>query len=1196
MAAKTTTAAGFYDDTATWTGGIVPVDGDTITLTHKVTIRDARTVGTDPGSASNPASIAASAVVTLGAGGELYFSRIASGTLTVKGSIVNTSTTGCLNMGTDTTCASPHNVDDPIPNGITATIRFATTGNNVLTGKYGYGDTNATAGKTYLRGLARKVNTTLSVAGAAAAASITVTDATNWKVGDRIAIHTSDSTSTHIETFGINAIAGNVVTLGTVAVPATPASLAFAHVINSPVTNLTSNVTVGFSTTNYCFFTPKVSTGVTGYNVFLKNANFEYVNGPNGLYSSPYSGVGVNVNGSPTTQTELMDDCTIYLGNGGFAKRGTTACISTYNRLAVYCTTANSPWFNWNSAIVTWANCVGYNTNGTGRLSGVALGLTGYSTYNDCFLVTGYSWGTNQSAAMFLNRCDFGCVSRPISLGVPTTKADTCTFGTFGTTGISNALTDISGATVAFPTLTNCQFVSGLTIQDQMQTAGNMAPAGYLSIVNFNADSTLQQKHITTGAIVRDNSQLIRSRSSIKFSPLSANTAHGETYSVAAVSGVATTFRFGLRYDTNYTTGTPPSVTVSGLGCTPGTFTAGGAVNTDYEGTVTVTPASTGNLTVTVTGQSTATNGNYYFSGMTFSPWVDWTQHYGYLYTPTSPTLTVDSVVQLSEAAAAALASISYAAGTLTITGTRSIREIYDWMKYYEALNRLDPIITSTDGVNFALAANLAVTAGTITGTTAVLTLAAGKTYAFTAGGISQIKVVSPVSGTTTYLTLTALAGHNIYVEDASPAQVDYQTAVTGTYALFSSTGTGTWRWRSVKYGQEPTTATFSAATGPVTAAPAQTTDTKITQATAATVAAYTTLENWDKFYDYCQYYLTTASGKAIAKFATASGTAVDIGAINYTDNATAGSVFAYASPNMTIKATTVIAGSTFAGLITTGTVATANGGRIDTWYTSTAGRSVLILAASIISGTRYRLYNVTDSSQIANSTAGATGIYERLIWTADKTVSLKTRYVSGATAKERTSSTATLTNTGISFLDTQSDDATYNSNAVSGSSCDSGSGGEFTTDFPNVQVDVNDSDNTTSLSRVYAWLCYQETTSSGITNYFGAMSATDTANYALDGAVVDLAFDNTKTALLTVNGGYITKTGGAVGLVAATTTGSIYFDSGRAYLADSAAILAKTEQLTFTVPNVLDSNIQYVNDVQVRGTGSQGNEWGPNV
>lgn len=41
-------------------------------------------------------------------------------------------------------------------------------------------------------------------------------------------------------------------------------------------------------------------------------------------------------------------------------------------------------------------------------------------------------------------------------------------------------------------------------------------------------------------------------------------------------------------------------------------------------------------------------------------------------------------------------------------------------------------------------------------------------------------------------------------------------------------------------------------------------------------------------------------------------------------------------------------------------------------------------------------------------------------------------------------------------------------------------------------------------------------------------------------------------------------------------------------------AIKAKTDSLTFTVANQLDSNIQYVNDVEVTGNGQSGSEWGP--
>jgi hypothetical protein len=44
----------------------------------------------------------------------------------------------------------------------------------------------------------------------------------------------------------------------------------------------------------------------------------------------------------------------------------------------------------------------------------------------------------------------------------------------------------------------------------------------------------------------------------------------------------------------------------------------------------------------------------------------------------------------------------------------------------------------------------------------------------------------------------------------------------------------------------------------------------------------------------------------------------------------------------------------------------------------------------------------------------------------------------------------------------------------------------------------------------------------------------------------------------------------------------------------DIASVKTKTDSLTFTVAGVADANIQYVNDVQVTGTGVGGDEWGP--
>ncbi len=55
-----------------------------------------------------------------------------------------------------------------------------------------------------------------------------------------------------------------------------------------------------------------------------------------------------------------------------------------------------------------------------------------------------------------------------------------------------------------------------------------------------------------------------------------------------------------------------------------------------------------------------------------------------------------------------------------------------------------------------------------------------------------------------------------------------------------------------------------------------------------------------------------------------------------------------------------------------------------------------------------------------------------------------------------------------------------------------------------------------------------------------------------------------------------------------ALSTATGYIDT------EVAAIKAKTDQLSFTVSGQVDSNIQYVNDVQIKGTGASGNEWGP--
>ncbi len=56
----------------------------------------------------------------------------------------------------------------------------------------------------------------------------------------------------------------------------------------------------------------------------------------------------------------------------------------------------------------------------------------------------------------------------------------------------------------------------------------------------------------------------------------------------------------------------------------------------------------------------------------------------------------------------------------------------------------------------------------------------------------------------------------------------------------------------------------------------------------------------------------------------------------------------------------------------------------------------------------------------------------------------------------------------------------------------------------------------------------------------------------------------------------------------------AILVDTGTTLQADITAIKAKTDSLTFTTAGQVDANVQYVNNVEVTGTGASGDEWGP--
>lgn len=335
----------------------------------------------------------------------------------------------------------------------------------------------------------------------------------------------------------------------------------------------------------------------------------------------------------------------------------------------------------------------------------------------------------------------------------------------------------------------------------------------------------------------------------------------------------------------------------------------------------------------------------------------------------------------------------------------------------------------------------------------------------------------------------------------------------------------------------------------------------------SSAAAALTTISTASNLYDRAKYYKcqtvqanleTNGIGNLIV---TLNGTTINAGAYNVAIDAAAASVFVIAGSTITIKA------STFTGnIITTGTVSFANGATISGYYVDSTGTHVLLSVTGLVAGSRIQLYNTTDASEIYNAVVAGTSYSQFITYTSDKTIRLRVAYVSGVTAYNEYQTLGVLTSNGLGFVVAQTLNTVFNANAVSVTT-----GSEFSTDYAQVRVNITDPDAQTSVQRLYSWYCYNNTTSLGIANFFGGITAQDTLNYVVNTAVVNLQLFNVNTAAAILTGARLVRDDGLT--VIAASSNSLQIDPGKAYVANSDAIqvsLASVKSNTNLIPALL--------------------------
>jgi hypothetical protein len=197
----------------------------------------------------------------------------------------------------------------------------------------------------------------------------------------------------------------------------------------------------------------------------------------------------------------------------------------------------------------------------------------------------------------------------------------------------------------------------------------------------------------------------------------------------------------------------------------------------------------------------------------------------------------------------------------------------------------------------------------------------------------------------------------------------------------------------------------------------------------------------------------------------------------------------------------------------TTGTVTIShNMGSNPTYKTAGATVSIVgpvlaITAPGVIDGSRVRVYNLTTATEISNLVISGGAGYSKTITTEASTndiIEIYVTYQSGVTAKEPIKQTGVFSSGGLQFLVSQVNDAVYVAYAIDGSAVT-----EYSSDYPNVQIDMTDLDDQWYAARLYAWWMYNLISADGIRNFFGAFTAVDAGNIRINTSVVDMYLDN---------------------------------------------------------------------------------------
>lgn len=181
-----------------------------------------------------------------------------------------------------------------------------------------------------------------------------------------------------------------------------------------------------------------------------------------------------------------------------------------------------------------------------------------------------------------------------------------------------------------------------------------------------------------------------------------------------------------------------------------------------------------------------------------------------------------------------------------------------------------------------------------------------------------------------------------------------------------------------------------------------------------------------------------------------------------------------------------------------------------------------------------------TRAIEMYNDTPGAVdNITINSTYITDNSIRYRIASVNGSTsATENVSGTGTITSTGLSINVVQEDWAAYATWLTEGAGVT-----EFSADYNNIQVDIDDADGGTTKKRLGAWLVYIQTTEQGINDFFGVITTPSAAEIKINTSIVDLKLDNVSGSELQFTDTNIRLYRDDFSQIIATNSDSIFLD-----------------------------------------------------